>query len=168
MAYFIHPTTIVDEPCTIGTGTKVWHFCHIMSKSVIGEHCTLGQNVFVGANVRIGSNVKIENNVSLYDGMECEDDVFIGPSVVFTNVLNPRAFIDRKDEFKSTVVQQGATIGANATIVCGVTIGMYAMVGAGSVVVDDVPAYALMVGNPARQIGWVSKEGERVLKDEEK
>lgn len=139
-----------------------------MSKSVIGEHCTLGQNVFVGANVRIGSNVKIENNVSLYDGVECEDDVFIGPSVVFTNVLNPRAFIDRKDEFKSTVVQQGATIGANATIVCGVTIGMYAMVGAGSVVVDDVPAYALMVGNPARQIGWVSKEGERVLKDEEK
>jgi len=165
--YFVHPTSIVDEPCQIGKGTKIWHFCHVMSGAVIGENCVLGQNCFVGSRARIGNNCKIQNNVSIYDCVILEDDVFCGPSMVFTNVINPRSHVSRKDEYKTTLVKRGATIGANATIVCGVTIGRYAFVGAGAVVTKDVPDYALVVGVPARIVGWMSKHGERLHFDEQ-
>lgn len=158
----IHPTAIVDEGAQIGENTAVWHFCHIMPTAVIGNGCILGQNVFVDNNVMVGDGVKIQNNVSLYNGVVLHNDVFVGPSVVFTNVINPRSFIERKDEFKQTVVEKGASIGANATILCGITIGEYAMIGAGAVVTKDVPAYAVVVGNPAKQTGYVSKEGNEV------
>jgi UDP-2-acetamido-3-amino-2,3-dideoxy-glucuronate N-acetyltransferase len=156
---YIHSTAIVDEGCTIGEGTKVWHFSHIMSTSIIGKNCILGQNVFIGKGVILGNNVKVQNNVSIYTGVICEDDVFLGPSMVFTNVINPRSAVDRKNEFKSTLIKKGATIGANATIICGITIGEYALVGAGAVVTRDLKAYSLVVGNPAQQIGWVSEYG---------
>lgn len=158
-AYFAHSTVVIDEGTQIGAGTKIWHFSHIMTGCTIGEHCNIGQNVVVSPNVSIGNGVKVQNNVSLYTGVICEDDVFIGPSAVFTNVTNPRSFIVRKDQFKPTLLKRGCSIGANATIVCGHTIGEYALIGAGSVVVTNVPAYALMVGNPAKQKGWVSKAG---------
>jgi UDP-2-acetamido-3-amino-2,3-dideoxy-glucuronate N-acetyltransferase len=154
-----HPTAIIDEGATIGEGTKIWHFSHIMEGAVIGKDCNIGQNVVISPQVVLGNNVKVQNNVSVYTGVICEDDVFLGPSCVFTNVINPRSFISRKEEFKKTTVKKGATIGANATIICGVTIGEYAMIGAGSVVTKDVPDYALIVGNPGKQIGWVDKEG---------
>ncbi|MBR6043494.1 MAG: N-acetyltransferase [Paludibacteraceae bacterium] len=157
--YFAHPTAAIERTAKIGAGTKIWHFSHIMDNCVIGERCNIGQNVVVSPQVRIGNGVKIQNNVSLYTGVICEDDVFVGPSAVFTNVLNPRSFIERKDQFRPTLLKHGCSIGANATIVCGHTIGEYALIGAGSVVVNDVPAYALMVGNPAKQKGWVSKAG---------
>jgi UDP-2-acetamido-3-amino-2,3-dideoxy-glucuronate N-acetyltransferase len=160
--YFKHETAIVDEACDIGANTKIWHFSHVMSTSKIGENCVLGQNVLVSPNVIIGNGVKVQNNVSIYTGVTCEDDVFLGPSMVFTNVINPRSFIERKDEFKATVIRKGASIGANATILCGIEIGAYALIGAGAVVTKSVPAYALLVGNPAKQIGWVSKAGIRL------
>jgi len=157
--YFVHPSSYVDMPCEIGAGTRIWYFCHIMAGAKIGRGCNLGQNVFVGSGVVIGNNVKIQNNVSLYDGVTLEDEVFCGPSCVFTNVINPRAFIERKDEYRPTRVRRGATIGANATILCGATIGEYAMIGAGAVVHGDVLPYALMVGVPARRSGWVCRCG---------
>jgi UDP-2-acetamido-3-amino-2,3-dideoxy-glucuronate N-acetyltransferase len=160
--YQTHTTAVIDEGAVIGNGTKIWHFSHIMSEAVIGENCTIGQNVLVSSQVVLGNNVKVQNNVSVYSGVVCEDDVFLGPSCVFTNVINPRSFISRKDEFRHTLVKKGATIGANATIICGVTIGEYAMIGAGTVVTKDVPDYALIVGNPGKQIGWVDKEGNTV------
>jgi UDP-2-acetamido-3-amino-2,3-dideoxy-glucuronate N-acetyltransferase len=153
--YFVHPTTVVEPGAQIGPGTRIWHFSHIMPKAVIGSRCTLGQNTFVDNNARIGNGVKLQNNVSVYEGVELEDDVFCGPSATFTNVVNPRAFIERKHEFKRTLVRQGATIGANATVVCGTTIGEYAFIAAGAVVTRDVPPYGLVVGVPARQVGWV-------------
>ncbi len=165
--YFAHKTAILDEGCRIGEGTRIWHFTHIMSETVIGKNCVLGQNVMVANRVTIGDNVKIQNNVSVYEGVICEDDVFLGPSMVFTNVINPRAFIERKHEFRPTLVKKGATIGANATIVCGHTIGRYALIGAGAVVTHDVPDYALITGNPGRQAGWVSEYGCRLVFNEE-
>lgn len=163
--YFKHETAIIDDGAIIGNNSKIWHFSHVM-KTVIGENCILGQNVFVGNNVVIGNNVKVQNNVSLYEGVITEDDVFIGPSAVFTNVINPRSFIERKDEYKKTLLKKGASIGANATIVCGVTIGEYAFIGAGCVITKDVKPYALMKGNPARQDGWMSKAcGKLAFKD---
>lgn len=165
--YFAHKTAILDEGCRIGEGTRIWHFTHIMSETVIGKNCVLGQNVMVANRVIIGDNVKIQNNVSVYEGVICEDDVFLGPSMVFTNVINPRAFIERKHEFRPTLVKKGATIGANATIVCGHTIGRYALIGAGAVVTHDVPDYALITGNPGRQAGWVSEYGCRLVFNEE-
>lgn len=158
----IHPSAVVDEPSTIGEGSFVWHFCHIMSGCTIGKYCNMGQNVIVSPGVILGNNVKVQNNVSLYTGVICEDDVFIGPSAVFTNVFNPRSAISRKDQYRSTIVRRGATIGANATIVCGVEIGAYAFVGAGCVVTKDVKPYALVVGNPARQTGWMSEYGHKL------
>ena len=158
----VHPTSLVDEGATIGAGSRVWHWVHISSGAVIGEHCSFGQNVFVGHRVRIGNNVKIQNNVSVYDNVTLEDDVFCGPSMVFTNVYNPRSAVSRKDEFRDTVVEQGATLGANCTIVCGIKIGRHAFVGAGAVVNRNVKPFALMVGVPAKQIGWMSAYGERV------
>lgn len=152
---FIHPTVYRDGETSIGNGTHVWHFCHISSGSVIGENCVLGQNVFIGKNVKVGNGVKIQNNVSVYEGVTLEHFVFVGPSCVFTNVINPRSFVERKDEFKPTLVKYGASLGANSTILCGVTIGKYAMVGAGAVVTKDVPDYAVVVGNPAKIIGKV-------------
>ncbi|MCQ2284298.1 MAG: N-acetyltransferase [Bacteroidales bacterium] len=166
MDYFAHPTAVIDEPCQIGAGTHIWHFTHLMSGCVIGDNCNIGQNVFVAADVVLGNNVKIQNNVSIYKGVVCEDDVFLGPSMVFTNVTNPRSAIDRKNEYKPTLVRKGASIGANATIVCGNTIGRYAFIGAGAVVTHDVPDFALVVGNPARQIGWVSEFGQPLQFDE--
>lgn len=160
--YFVHESSYVDAPCEIGAGTKIWHFSHIMSGCKIGRNCNIGQNVVVSPQVVLGDNVKVQNNVSIYTGVVCEDDVFIGPSVVFTNVINPRSAIPRKDKYKSTLMKRGVSIGANATIVCGHTIGEYAMIGAGSVITKDVKPYALMVGNPARQIGWVSECGNRL------
>ena len=160
--YQAHPTAIIDEGAAVGKGTKIWHFSHIMSGAVTGENCTIGQNVFVASDVILGNNVKVQNNVSVYTGVVCEDDVFLGPSCVFTNVINPRSFISRKEEFRKTLVKKGATIGANATIICGVTIGEYAMIGAGAVVTKDVPDYALIVGNPGKQIGWVDREGNTI------
>ncbi len=157
--YFAHETAVIDEGAKIGEGTKIWHFSHVMSGSLIGKNCILGQNVMVANNVVLGNGVKVQNNVSIYTGVEIEDDVFIGPSVVFTNVKTPRSFIERKDQFLKTQIKRGATIGANTTIVCGVSIGSYAMIGAGSVITKNVKAYALMVGNPAHQKGWVSKAG---------
>jgi UDP-2-acetamido-3-amino-2,3-dideoxy-glucuronate N-acetyltransferase len=161
-SYFVHESSYVDEGAEIGEGTKVWHFCHIMSGAKIGKNCSLGQNVNVGSRAVIGDGVKIQNNVSVYDDVIIEDDVFCGPSCVFTNVINPRAFVERKHEYKKTIVKKGASIGANATIVCGVTIGEYALIGAGSVVTKDVPAYALVYGNPARERGKVNEGGEKV------
>lgn len=158
----IHPTAIIDEGAAIGEGTHVWHWVHVCGGAVIGRNCSLGQNVFVGNKVNIGNNVKIQNNVSVYDNVTLEDNVFCGPSMVFTNVYNPRSAVPRKDEYRDTLVKRGATLGANCTIVCGVTIGEYAFIGAGAVVNREVPAYALMVGVPARQIGWVSRHGERL------
>jgi UDP-2-acetamido-3-amino-2,3-dideoxy-glucuronate N-acetyltransferase len=155
--YFIHPTSIVDEPHEIGNGTKIWHFSHIMSGARIGENCTIGQNVFVGSGALLGNNVKVQNNVSIFDGVTLEDDVFCGPSVVFTNVFNPRSFISRRKEFRKTLVRKGATVGASATIICGNTIGQYAFIGAGSVVTKDVPDYALVYGNPGGVKGWVCR-----------
>lgn len=160
--FFVHPSSYIDEPCEIGEGTRIWHFCHIMKDSKIGRNCVIGQNVFVASGVVLGNNVKVQNNVSLYSGVICEDDVFLGPSMVFTNVINPRAFIERKNEFKTTLVKKGASIGANATVVCGNTIGSYAMVGAGAVVTRDIPDYALVYGNPARIRGWVCRCGEKL------
>ena len=157
----IHHTAVVEDGAIIGPGTHIWHFCHVMPTAVIGSSCNMGQNVFIDNNVKIGNGVKIQNNVSVYNSVLLRDDVFVGPSVVFTNVINPRSFIDRKAEFRTTLVEKGASIGANATILCGITIGEYAMIGAGAVITKDVPAYALMVGNPARQVGWVDKEGNK-------
>lgn len=157
--YFAHESTYIDNNVSIGKNTKIWHFCHILSGSEIGNNCSFGQNCVTGPNVTIGNGVKVQNNVSIYEGVECEDDVFLGPSMVFTNVINPRAFIVRHDEFKKTLLKRGCSIGANATIVCGITIGEYALIGSGAVVNRDVKPYALMVGVPARQIGWVSRAG---------
>jgi UDP-2-acetamido-3-amino-2,3-dideoxy-glucuronate N-acetyltransferase len=157
--YYIHETAIVDEGAVLGEGTKVWHFSHVMGTAEIGKNCILGQNVFVGNKVKLGNNVKVQNNVSVYEGVVCEDDVFLGPSMVFTNVINPRSSVERKNEFRSTLVKRGATIGANATIICGVTLGEYCMIGAGAVITKDVLPFALMVGVPAKQTGWVSKHG---------
>ena len=162
----IHPSSAVDPGAQVGAGTRIWHFCHVMPKAVIGEGCNIGQNVFIDNNVSIGNGVKIQNNVSVYNGVVVEDGVFLGPSMVFTNVINPRSFIERKSEYRPTYLRKGCTIGANATIVCGVEIGAYALVGAGTVVIRDVPAYALMVGNPARQVGWVSRSGDRLIFDD--
>ena len=163
--YFAHETAIIDEGCTIGKGTKIWHFTHIMANCSIGENCNFGQNVVVSPEVILGKNVKVQNNVSIYTGVICEDDVFLGPSMVFTNVINPRSAVNRKSEYARTVVKHGATIGANATIVCGHDIGEFAFIGAGAVVTKDVAAYALIVGNPARQIGWMSEYGQRLKFD---
>ena len=160
--YSVHPSAYVDEPCVIGAGTRIWHFCHVMAGAVIGERCVLGQNVFVADGVTVGNNVKIQNNVSLYTGVELEDDVFCGPSCVFTNVINPRSQIVRHSEYQRTLVRRGATIGANATIVCGATIGRYAFIAAGAVVRGDVPDYALMLGVPAQRRGWMSRHGHRL------
>lgn len=157
--YYAHPSSFVDDGVIIGDNTKVWHFSHILSGSKIGSNCSFGQNCVVGPKVKIGNGVKVQNNVSIYEGVECEDDVFLGPSMVFTNVTNPRAFIVRRDEFKKTLLKKGCSIGANATIVCGVTIGEYALIGSGAVVNKDIKPYAIMVGVPAHQIGWVSKAG---------
>jgi UDP-2-acetamido-3-amino-2,3-dideoxy-glucuronate N-acetyltransferase len=159
---YIHPSSYIDEPSEIGKGVRIWHFCHIMAHSSIGEGSSLGQNVMVGSHVKLGRNVKVQNNVSIYEGVICEDEVFLGPSMVFTNVINPRSAIDRKHAFRKTLVMKGASIGANATIVCGHTIGRYAFIGAGAVVTRDVPDHALVVGNPGRQTGWVSKAGLRL------
>jgi UDP-2-acetamido-3-amino-2,3-dideoxy-glucuronate N-acetyltransferase len=163
--YYVHPSSVIDEGCRVGEGTKIWHFCHVMSGAVIGNHCSLGQNVMVASNVVLGNNVKVQNNVSIYEGVTCEDDVFLGPSVVLTNVINPRSAISRKNEFKPTLIKKGASIGANASIVCGHTIGGYAFIGAGAVVTKDVPAYALITGNPGRQTGWISEHGHKLTFD---
>ncbi len=162
MTYFAHETAVIDDNCQIGDGTKIWHFSHIMSSCIIGENCNIGQNVVVSPQVVLGSNVKIQNNVSIYTGVICEDDVFLGPSMVFTNVINPRSAVNRKSEYARTLVKKGASIGANATIVCGHDIGRYAFIGAGAVVTKAVPDYALVVGNPARQTGWMSEYGHRL------
>ena len=159
---FVHESSYVDDGAQIGAGTKIWHFCHVMAGSVIGERCNLGQNVVVMPGARLGNNVKVQNNVSIYEGVELEDDVFCGPSCVFTNVLNPRSHVSRKHEYQKTIVRRGSSIGANATIVCGVTLGEYAFIGAGAVVTSDVPAYSLMVGVPARRVGWMCQCGERL------
>lgn len=166
MDFFAHPTAIIDEGCQIGEETKIWHFSHVMPDCIIGKRCNLGQNVVVSPGVILGNNVKVQNNVSIYSGVICEEDVFLGPSMVFTNVINPRSAVVRKDQYKQTLVKRGASIGANATIVCGNEIGEYALIGAGAVITKPVPAYALVVGNPARQIGWVSQYGHRLEFDE--
>lgn len=163
--HFVHPSAWIDKGAQIGKGTKIWHFCHLMPGAVIGADCSLGQNVFVASGVRVGDRVKIQNNVSLYEGVICEDEVFLGPSMVFTNVINPRAGVERKSEYRPTRICRGASIGANATLLCGHTIGTYAFVAAGAVVTKDVPAYALVAGVPARRIGWMSAQGERLSFD---
>ena len=163
--YFKHESSYVDDNCIIGAGTKIWHFSHIMSGCQIGEDCNIGQNVVVSPRVILGRNCKVQNNVSIYTGVRCGDDVFLGPSMVFTNVINPRSAVSRKDEYKDTFIRRGASVGANATIVCGNTLGEYCLIGAGSVVTKDVPAFALMVGNPARRVGWVSRYGEKLKFD---
>ncbi len=165
MNYFVHPTAVIDPGAAIGSGTKIWHFCHIMSDASVGKDCTIGQNVMVGDGVVLGDRVKVQNNVSLYSGVTCENEVFIGPSAVFTNVINPRGAISRKHEFRNTLVCKGATIGANATIICGHTIGEYAFIGAGAVLTHSAPPYSLFLGNPARQSGWVSACGHRLAFD---
>lgn len=164
--YYSHETAVIDEGCSIGAGTKIWHFSHVMEGSVIGACCNIGQNVVVSPGVVLGMNVKVQNNVSIYTGVICEDDVFLGPSMVFTNVINPRSAVVRKEEYKETLVRRGASIGANATVICGNEIGAYAMVGAGAVITKPVAPYALVLGNPARQIGWVSEFGNRLNFDE--
>ena len=161
-SFFVHPTAIIDLPCIIKQGTKIWHFSHIMQGCEIGENCNIGQNVVIASKVVLGKNVRVQNNVSIYTGVICEDDVFLGPSMVFTNVINPRSAVSRKNEYRSTVVKKGATIGANATIVCGNNIGEYAFIGAGSVVTKEVLPYALVIGNPARQTGWMSEFGHKL------
>jgi UDP-2-acetamido-3-amino-2,3-dideoxy-glucuronate N-acetyltransferase len=163
MEYFIHESSYADQGCVIGKGTKIWHFSHIMPKAVLGENCNIGQNVVVSDDVVLGRNVKVQNNVSIYTGVICEDDVFLGPSMVFTNVINPRSAVLRRNEYKKTIVKKGATIGANATIVCGIEIGEFAFIGAGTVVIKDVKPYALIVGNPARQTGWMSEHGMKLI-----
>ena len=162
MNYFADKTAVIDEGCSIGNGTKIWHFSHIMKGAVIGNDCNIGQNVVISPGVSIGNNVRIQNNVSVYEGVVCEDDVFLGPSMVFTNVINPRSAVSRKHEYMKTLVKKGASIGANATIVCGNTLGEYCFIGAGTVVTKDVPAYALVVGNPGRHAGWMSEFGIRL------
>jgi len=164
--YFSHESAVIDEGCLIGKGTRIWHFSHIMTDCKIGNNCNIGQNVVISPDVILGNNVKVQNNVSIYTGVICEDDVFLGPSMVFTNVVNPRSAIERKDQYVQTIVRKGATIGANATIVCGHEIGNYAFIGAGAVVINEVPPYALVVGNPARQIGWMSEYGHKLIFDE--
>lgn len=164
--FFVHESSYIDDNVIIGDNTKIWHFSHILSGSQIGNNCSFGQNCVVGPKVTIGNGVKVQNNVSIYEGVECEDDVFLGPSMVFTNVINPRAFIVRREEFKKTLLKRGCSVGANATIVCGITIGEYALIGSGAVVNKDVKPYALMVGVPARQIGWVSRVGNTLAFDE--
>lgn len=163
--FFVHPTAVIDDGCTIGAGTKIWHFSHIMTGCELGQNCNLGQNVVVSPGVVLGNNVKVQNNVSIYTGVTCEDDVFLGPSMVFTNVTNPRSAVNRRNQYAKTVVRRGATIGANATIVCGHDIGYFAFIGAGAVVTKHVPDYALVVGNPAQQIGWMSEYGHKLLFD---
>ena len=167
MKYFAHETAVIDENCIIGEGTKIWHFSHVMSDCVLGKNCNLGQNVVVSPDVILGENVKVQNNISIYTGVICEDDVFLGPSMVFTNVTNPRSGVVRRGQYSKTTVKKGASIGANATIVCGHDIGSYAFIGAGSVVTKNIPDYALVVGNPARQIGWMSEYGHRLQFDED-
>jgi UDP-2-acetamido-3-amino-2,3-dideoxy-glucuronate N-acetyltransferase len=162
MSYFAHPTAVIDDGCEIGEGVKIWHFSHIMTGCKIGDDCNLGQNVVVSPKVVLGKNVRVQNNVSIYEGVICEDDVFLGPSMVFTNVINPRSAVSRKHEYLKTYVRKGASIGANATIVCGNEIGEYAFIGAGTVITKPVPAYALIVGNPGKQIGWMSEHGHRL------
>ncbi len=164
--YFAHETAVIDEGCTIGADTKIWHFSHIMPKCILGKKCNIGQNVVISPEVILGNNVKVQNNVSIYTGVICEDDVFLGPSMVFTNVMNPRSAVNRRNQYMKTIVKRGASIGANATIVCGNPIGEYAFIGAGSVVTKEVPDYALIVGNPAKQIGWMSTFGHRLEFDE--
>lgn len=166
MSYYAHPTAVIDENCSIGDGTKIWHFSHIMAGAVIGKNCNLGQNVVVGSNVVLGNNVRVQNNVSIYEGVVCEDDVFLGPGMVLTNVINPRSAISRKNEFKQTLIRKGATIGANATIVCGNEIGTYAFIGAGAVVTKPVAPYALIIGNPGKQSGWMSEFGHKLQFDQ--
>ena len=163
--YFVHESAYVDEGCEIGNGVKIWHFSHLMTNCKMGDNCNIGQNVVISSNVVLGNNVKVQNNVSIYEGVICEDDVFLGPSMVFTNVINPRSAIVRKHQYKTTLVKKGASIGANATIVCGNTIGAYAFIGAGAVVTKDVPDFALIVGNPGRQKGWVSEFGHKLIFD---
>jgi len=167
MSYFKHDTAVVDEGAQIGEGSKIWHFSHIMSGAVLGADCNIGQNVFIASKVELGRGCKVQNNVSLYEGVICEEEVFLGPSAVFTNVINPRSGVIRKNEYKKTLIKKGATIGANATIICGVSLGQYCFVGAGTVVTKDVPDYALVVGNPARQLGWMSRNGQRLDFDAE-
>ena len=164
--YFAHATAVIDDGCTIGAGTKIWHFSHIMPNCIIGENCNLGQNVVVSPEVVLGSNVKVQNNVSIYTGVQCEDDVFLGPSMVFTNVVNPRSAVVRRGQYEKTIVKKGASIGANATIVCGHDIGKFAFIGAGAVVTKHVPDYALVIGNPARQTGWMSEYGHKLTFDQ--
>lgn len=165
--YFSHPTSVIDEGCTIGAGTKIWHFSHIMPNCTIGENCNLGQNVVVSPGVVLGNNVKVQNNVSIYTGVICEDDVFLGPSMVFTNIINPRSAVVRKEQYRRTLVKKGASIGANATIICGNDIGEYALIGAGAVVTKNVLPYALFVGNPGKQVGWVSEYGHKLKFNEQ-
>jgi UDP-2-acetamido-3-amino-2,3-dideoxy-glucuronate N-acetyltransferase len=164
--YFSHPTAVIDDGCQIGAGTKIWHFSHIMPDCIIGENCNIGQNVVISPQVKLGRNVKVQNNVSIYTGVECEDDVFLGPSMVFTNVINPRSAVNRRNEYAKTLVMKGASIGANATIVCGHTIGRFAFIGAGAVVTKEVPDYALVIGNPAKQTGWMSEYGHKLRFDQ--
>lgn len=161
--YFAHDTAVIDEGCSIGRGTKIWHFSHVMNDAVIGERCNIGQNVVISPGVRLGNNVKVQNNVSIYTGVICEDDVFLGPSMVFTNITNPRSAVVRRDQYVTTIVRKGASIGANATIVCGNEIGEYALIGAGAVITKNVSPYALVVGNPGRQTGWVSEYGHKLV-----
>lgn len=167
MSYFIHETAVVDDGAEIGAGSKIWHFSHIMPGAQIGTDCNIGQNVFIAAKVILGKGCKVQNNVSLYEGVICEDEVFLGPSAVFTNVINPRSAVVRKTEYKKTLIKKGASIGANATLICGVTLGRYCFIGAGTVVTKDVPDYALMIGNPAQQLGWMSRNGQRLAFDGE-
>jgi len=165
MEYFVHETAVVDEGCKIGKGTKIWHFSHIMKDSEIGENCNIGQNVVISPGVKLGRNVKVQNNVSIYTGVICEDDVFLGPSMVFTNIINPRSAVIRRDQYSTTIVEKGASIGANATIVCGNKIGAFSFIGAGAVVTKEVKPYALVIGNPARQTGWMSEYGHKLAFD---
>lgn len=166
MSFYVHPSSYIDEGCVIGDDTKIWHFSHVMNGAVIGQKCNIGQNVVISPNVVLGNNVKVQNNVSIYTGVTCDDDVFLGPSCVFTNVVNPRSAVNRKDQYAATKVGRGASIGANATIVCGHDIGKYAFIGAGAVVTKHVPDYALIVGNPGRQLGWMSEFGHRLVFDQ--